>query len=112
MTSEAFSAALFTMSTDTPRLHMPCSSGGVTWISATSSGSWPVSNSRGMSDREHRRVVAQPLLDDVAHVFGDEEAVHAEVLRQLAVRVGRVAEGEQVDDFRVGQFGGALAQAR
>ena len=30
MTSEAFSVALFTMSTDTPRLHMPYWSGGVT----------------------------------------------------------------------------------
>ena len=30
MTSEAFSAALRMMSTDTPKLHMPCASGGVT----------------------------------------------------------------------------------
>ena len=37
----------------------------------------------------NRRVVAQPFLDDVAHVFGDEEAVHAEILRQFPVRVGR-----------------------
>ena len=56
------------------------------------------------------RVIAQPFLDDVAHVFGDEKAVHAEVLRQFAVRVGRIAEREQVDNFRVRQFGGALAQ--
>ena len=51
MTSDAFSVAHFTTSTDTPRLHMPRSSGGVTWISAASSGSWPELNSRGTSDR-------------------------------------------------------------
>ena len=110
MTSEAFSAALLTMSTETPRLHMPCSSGGVTWIKATSSGSWPELNRRGMSERKIGRVIAQAFLDDVAHVFGDEEAVDAEVLGQLAVGVGRLAEGQQVDDLRVGQFAGALGQ--
>ncbi len=43
--------ALLTMSTETPRLHMPRSSGGVTWIRATSSGNWPLENNRGMSER-------------------------------------------------------------
>ena len=52
MTRLAFSAALLTMSTEMPRLHMPRLSGGVTWISATSSGSWPDVNRRGMSDRK------------------------------------------------------------
>ncbi len=52
MTSDALSAALFTMSTETPRLHKPCSSGGETWISATSSGNRPELNRRGMSERK------------------------------------------------------------
>ena len=60
--------------------------------------------------KEDRRVVAQPFLDDVAHVFSDEEAVHAEVLRQLLVRVRRVAESEQMDNLGVRQFGGAFAE--
>ena len=51
MTRRAFSAALFTMSTDTPKLHRPRASGGVTWMSATSSGSCPELKRRGMSDR-------------------------------------------------------------
>ena len=56
------------------------------------------------------RVVAQAFLDDVAHVLGDEEAVHAEVLRQFLVRIRRVAESEQMDNFGVRQFGGAFAE--
>ena len=55
-------------------------------------------------------VIAQAFLDHVADILSDEKAVHAKVVRQLAVGVGRLAEGEQVDDFRVGQFVGALAQ--
>jgi hypothetical protein len=42
ITSEAFSAALRTTSTETPRLHRPSASGGVTWIKATSIGNCPV----------------------------------------------------------------------
>ncbi len=60
--------------------------------------------------KEHRRVVAQPFLDDVAHVFGDEEAVHAKVLHQFLVSIRRVAESEQMDNFGVRQLVGALAQ--
>ena len=52
MTSDAFSAALLTMSTDTPRLQTPRSSGGVTWIRATSSGRRPLENRRGISERK------------------------------------------------------------
>jgi len=56
------------------------------------------------------RVVAQAFLNDVAHVLGDEEAVHAEVLRQFLVRIGRVAKSEQMDNFGVRQFGGTFAE--
>jgi len=52
MTKLAFSAAALTMSTDTPRLHMPRASGGVTWMSAASSGSCPELKRRGMSERK------------------------------------------------------------
>ena len=41
-----------TMSTEMPRLQRPCSSGGVTWIRATSSGIWPLANRPGMSERK------------------------------------------------------------
>ncbi len=110
MTSEAFSAALLTMSTDTPKLHMPFASGGVTWIRATSSGSWPDSKQTRNVGKENRRVVAKPFLNDAADVLGDEETVDAEILRQFAVRVGRVAERQQMHDFRVGQLAGPLAR--
>ena len=96
--------ALLTMSTETPRLHMPRSSGGVTWIRATSRGNWPLENNRGMSDRNNGRVIAEPFLDDIANVFGDEEAVDAEVRGNALVGVGRFAASEQVNDLRVGQL--------
>jgi hypothetical protein len=52
MSSLAHSAAALTMSTDTPSEQKPCSSGGVTWISATSTGALPLLNSAGTSDRK------------------------------------------------------------
>ncbi len=52
MTRLAFSAAAFTTSTEMPRLQRPRSSGGDTWINATSIGNRPDLNSRGMSDRK------------------------------------------------------------
>ena len=52
MTYLALAAAALTISTDTPRLHSPLTSGGVTEISATSIGMRPLSNSRGISDRK------------------------------------------------------------
>ena len=58
------------------------------------------------------RVIAQALLDDVAHVFRNKEAVHPEVLRQFAVRIRRIAEGQQVQDLCIGQLVGPLGQGR
>ncbi len=52
MTYLALAAAALTMSTDTPRLHSPLASGGVTLISATSIGIRPLSNSLGISERK------------------------------------------------------------
>ena len=48
----ALAAADLTISTETPRLHRPLESGGVTEISATSIGIRPDSNSWGISDRK------------------------------------------------------------
>jgi hypothetical protein len=111
MTSEAFSAADLTMSTEMPRLQKPLASGGVTWISATSRGRRPLSNRAGC--RRGRSACSRPaLLDDVAHVLADEEAVDAEGRRHLAGRVGRVAEGEQVDDLHVGELAPRATRAR
>ena len=92
MTRPAFAAALLTISTDTPRLHIPRPSGGVTWIRAASSGNWPLENKPGNVGKEDRRVVAQPLLDHAADVLGDEEAVDAEVVGQFRSGVGGLAE--------------------
>ena len=49
MISDPFSAALLTMSTETPRLTLPWMSGGVTWISTASRGICPESKRCGMS---------------------------------------------------------------
>ena len=52
MTRPALAAAALTMSTEMPRLQRPCSSGGVTWMRATSRGISPALEERGMSERE------------------------------------------------------------
>ena len=52
ITSLADSTAALVMSTDTPRLQLPCSSGGLTMISATSIAERPVLNSPGTCDRK------------------------------------------------------------
>ncbi len=52
MITRAHSTAGFTMSTETPRLQKPCSSGGVTWMRATSMGTRPLRNRRGTSERK------------------------------------------------------------
>ncbi len=41
-----------------------------------------------------RGVITQPFLDDIAHVFCDEEAVHPEVACHFPVSVGRVSESQ------------------
>ncbi len=52
MTYRALAAADLTMSTETPSEQSPCASGGVTAISATSMGTRPDSNWRGISERK------------------------------------------------------------
>ena len=73
------------MSTETPRLHMPRSSGGRDLDQRGVERQLAGGEQARDVGEEDRRVVAEPLLDDVADVLGDEEAVDAEVLRRARV---------------------------
>ena len=55
ITRLAANAAACVTSTETPRLHIPSSSGGATWISATSTGMRPLLRSAGTSASESGR---------------------------------------------------------
>ena len=60
MTSFAAWAAAFVTPTSTPKEQKPCSSGGVTWMSATSSGRTPDEKRSGISPRRHGVKSARP----------------------------------------------------
>ena len=58
----------------------------------------------GNIGEKDRCIVAESFLDNPPYVFGNEETVDAETVRQVALRVRRLAECEQMHDLRVGQF--------
>ncbi len=60
ITSRALSTAARTMSTETPRLTKPRASGGLTWISATSTRTRRLRMSSGISERNTGMKSARP----------------------------------------------------
>ena len=63
----AWSAAALAASTLVPTVQLPCTSGGETWMSATSSGTSPVLNSQGISLRKIGTKSAQPSAIGLRH---------------------------------------------
>ena len=96
MTSFADWAADLFVETSTPKEQKPCSSGGVTWMNATSSGRIPSVKSWGTSERRIGVKSARPSLTAGAHALADEERVDPDVAREARVGVGRLPERQDV----------------
>ncbi len=98
------------MSTDTPRLQKPCSSGGLTMIKRHVDRQPPGAEHLGDLREEDRRVVGPDLSHGVAHAVADEERIGAEPIGVLRVGVRRHAHRQHVQHFGVFRTAGGIHQ--